>query len=239
MLTSADGTMVTTRLEPDPVHGLLDPIRQTTIMTPSGLERIETVERTTTGVEVGQDPFFWATRTTTRTINGRSSTLTEDRTMGSAVTASPAARVTSTSFDQYGRPETATAGSREPVGFTYDSAGRLASTMLGTGQSARLTNYAYYAGEGTDENGYLMSIDGPLESDVWTIQPDAWGRTVDLERPDGEQTTFEYDGEGNMTSVTPPGQGAHLLGHTPFGAIASYAAPPAQAGGASAVMTTD
>ncbi|MDD9970416.1 MAG: hypothetical protein OXR73_29530, partial [Myxococcales bacterium] len=239
VLTSADGTMVTTRLEPDPVHGLLDPIRQTTTTLPSGLERVETVARTTTGVETGEDPFFWATRTTTRTVNGRASALMEDRTARNATTASPAARTTSTSFDQHGRPISAAAGSRDPIGFAYDSAGRLASTTFGTGQSARATTYTYYADQGTDENGYLMSVDGPLANDVWTVQPDAWGRTVDQERPDGEHTTFDYDGEGNMTSVKPPGQEAHQLGYTPFDAIANYAAPPAQAGGASAVMTTD
>ena len=66
----------------------------------------------------------------------------------------------------------------DPVTYTYDGQGRVASVQ----QGARTTAYAY----GGD--GFLASIQDPL------------GRTVS----DGTPVAFAYDADGDLTSLTPP-----------------------------------
>ncbi|MDD9943280.1 MAG: hypothetical protein OXU20_19735, partial [Myxococcales bacterium] len=239
VLTLADGTVVTTSLEPDPVTGLLNPVRRTTTTLPSGLTQTESFTISTTGPPSGGDQLAWDTRTLATEVNGRVASVVEDRATRTTVSTSPEGRTSTVVFDQLGRPISMATGDRSPLTTAYDSDGRVSSTTLGTGMEARATTFAYYPETGGLESGYLMSIDGPLPNDVTTLVPDAWGRTVDEVRPDGEHVLLEYDASGNMTSVTPPGQSAHLLGYTAFDAIASYTAPPAEAGGAGAVMTTD
>ncbi|MBI4819351.1 MAG: hypothetical protein HY791_23970 [Deltaproteobacteria bacterium] len=46
-------------------------------------------------------------------------------------------------------------------------------------------------------------------------------------RPDGEVTSFSYDNNGNLSSLSPPGRPAHLFEYTPVDLESKYAPPEA------------
>ncbi|MBI4804167.1 MAG: RHS repeat-associated core domain-containing protein [Desulfovibrio sp.] len=46
-------------------------------------------------------------------------------------------------------------------------------------------------------------------------------------RPDGEVTSFSYDNNGNLSSLSPPGRPAHLFEHTPVDLESKYTPPEA------------
>ena len=57
--------------------------------------------------------------------------------------------------------------------------------------------------------------------------------------PDGRQIQYTYDAKGNLTSLTPPGQPAHVFNYTAVDQTADYVPPVVGAGSNSTVYTYD
>jgi|GEM_PF-1746823 len=89
-------------------------------------------------------------------------------------------------------PETFTTGAGQTVQVGYDGLGRMnAMTLAGT--------YAY--SEDLDENGNVLSIDGPGSTEA-TFTYDSRSRPATAELPDGRTYVYGFDGNHNLTTVT-------------------------------------
>jgi YD repeat-containing protein len=101
-----------------------------------------------------------------------------------------------------------------PTTFTYDTQGRLATQTQGT----RTTTFAY------DARGFLGSVTDPLSRTV-QFTNDLTGRRTVQTFPDLREAAFGYDGNGNLTALTPPGQPPHTMAYTPVNLLEQYTAP--------------
>lgn len=204
--TASDGTVFTSRRGPEPRFGMQSPIlTEATVVTPGGRTSTTTSGRTVTFLDPNgdkQSPSNVVSILDTVTINGRSISSTWTAATRTMSTVSPEGRQGSTRFDVYGRVEEASSPGVLPVGYAYDSFGRLETVTQGT----RTTTYHY------DAEGYVEWIRDPLGREVHFTYDDA-GRVRTQRLPDLRVIGFTYDANGNLTSVTPPGRPAHGFDH--------------------------
>ncbi len=106
-----------------------------------------------------------------------------------------------------------------PVDFVYDSRGRL-STIA---QGPRVRSTSYFNTSDT-RNGYVQSVTNAL-SQTTAFEPDAVGRILQQLDPDGAQTSFAWDENSNLTSVTPPGQPTHQQTFSAVDLLTAYTPP--------------
>jgi RHS repeat-associated protein len=214
-ITEPNGTQTSMTLAPDPRFGLAAPVPSSTaIRTPSGLTMAVGKSRTVV-LSNPENPLSVVSQTETTTLNGRVSQRLFDAAARTITTISPANRRTVTTLDANGRPSSVQIGtSISPTTFTYDAAGRLQSQTQGT----RTKTFAY------DERGYLASVTDPLARTV-QFTNDLTGRRLMQAFPDLREATFGSDGNGNLTSLTPPGQPAHIMTYTPVNLLESYTPP--------------
>ncbi len=208
--TRPDGTAVTAFALPDPRLGagvLLTSDRAEE--TPNGLVRhtselrVPTIEN---GVLVADHREL--------EMNGRVTMIDWDGTTRATTTTSPEGRVTQRTDDAHGRPLEVVAPGVEPINYVYDGDGRLESVT----QGARVVTSVY----GTD--GRLESSTDPLNQTT-SMTRDAVGRVTTVRRPDSEELHMDYDENGNMISLEPPGRPAHTSGYTPTDLLETYEAP--------------
>ena len=225
----SDGGLVTTTLPDgrvmswspgaDPRFGMLAPFRRTEVVTtPGGLLWSLTRNRTASLLDPA-DVLSFSTLQESTTINGKTfldvftkSTRTLSRT-------TPAGRQVTTMLDAQGRVTQVALPGVAPVQLSYDAHGRLETVT----QGLRTMTGVY----GLD--GYLSSITDPAGR-VQGFLLDPVGRVLEAIRPDGETVLYGYDAVGNATSVTPPGQPAHVIGYSPADQRASYNPPPPASG---------
>ncbi len=216
--TLPDGMVITTTEAPDPRFGFTAKIRSTEARTPSGLVRTEATNRSVT-LSDPLDPLSLLTQSDTTSINGRTITSVFDRATLTTTTTSPAGRQVITIQDDQGRTTRRDVPGILPVDFAYDFRGRLSTITQGT--RVRTTNYFSTS---DDKNGYAQSVTDAL-TQTTSFTPDAIGRVLQQLDPDGAITSFAWDGNGNLTSVTPPGQPAHGQTFTPVDLLGSYDPP--------------
>ncbi len=126
-VTAADGTVTRLVEGPDPRFGLQAPVATSTRVTmPSGLQATMTASRTATLADPA-NPLSLVQQTDTVTLNGRASTRVFDATPRTVTSWTPAGRQAVTTLDSLGRVSQVQPGGLEPVGYTYDLRGRLAS----------------------------------------------------------------------------------------------------------------
>lgn len=144
----------------------------------------------------------------------------------------PENRTTTTQIDDQGRVTNIQVPGFAPLSMDYDDRGRIVAIAEGEDGSTdqRVTTMAYYDLPDDPKNGYLQSISGPIPGHVTEYTPDAMGRIRVLERPDDEQILFDYDGNSNLTSLTPPGRPAHTFDYTAVDLMENYNAPDADGG---------
>lgn len=109
--------------------------------------------------------------------------------------------------------------SLEPVRFTYDNLGRLATVTHGP----RTSVLAY------DGQGNLASLTDPLGHFV-SFEYDPVGRITRQILPGEREILYSYDANGNLTSITPPGRPSHALSYTPVDLESAYRPPELEAG---------
>ncbi|MDD9970160.1 MAG: hypothetical protein OXR73_28220, partial [Myxococcales bacterium] len=237
--TAPDGTVTVTTTEPDGAFAALSPAGTTSTTLPSGLTRVVSRARSVVGTD--PDPLIVQSWSEEMTVNGDVWLSDYDVATRTQVSTSPAGRVTTTVFDSLGRPLSVQRTGLSPVELTYDAKGRLASVDHGSGGD-RHVSYSYYPDNNPaapETSGYLASVTGPIPTETTHLVPDAEGRVVDLQTPDGEHTLMSYDGEGALTSLTPPGRPSHTFAYTTTGHLDTYTAPPSQPGGLAPVEDHD
>jgi RHS repeat-associated protein len=211
-LTFADGTVVTQTMAPDPRWGMLAPlVKLSTISTPGGLQSITERTRAVTLVDP-DDLLSLETLTDTVTTNGRTYTSIYDAAQRQFTETSPEGRQTFDAIDMQGRPvKEQIAGLPHAVFSSYDPQGRLEMVKLGPGNDPAVDRV-----DTTDYNaqGYLKTITDPLGHSVDFAYDDA-GRVTAQEFSDGRQITFTFDPNGNLESITPPGNPPHAFAYTP------------------------
>ncbi len=214
-----DGTVVRVAEAPDPRFSMQAPAAGSVeVALPSGLIYRRTTTRTATVLDP-QDPLSLQALQETVTVNGRTATRTFDAVQRRMTRTSPTGRPSVTSVDAFRRPVSIEVPGVAPVGFSYDSRGRLSAITQGTGEEQRTVGLTY------SPEGWLSALTDPLLRTV-SFERDAAGRVRRQTLPDGRVIEFSYDANGNLTSLTPPGRPSHGFGFTPVDLPDRYAPPP-------------
>jgi RHS repeat-associated protein len=216
--TQPNGTQVTVTQVADPRWGMAAPLAaQSTTVLPSGLTRVET-QSSDTNLSDQADPFSIVTQTESSSINGRTTTTVYDAATQTFTTTTPEGRQSFRTIDDLGRTISSEVAGLDPVDLEYDTDGHLTTITQGD----RVTTNTY-ANSGVDK-GYLRTITNALNQTT-SFSSDALGRTLSQVKPDGAATTFGYDGNNNLASVTPPGKPEHIQTYTPVDQLESYDPP--------------
>lgn len=224
-LNSADGTIVEALLGPDPRFGMQVPLAKTrSVTTPSGLE--STVSNTRTVVlSDPENPLSVTSLTETFTVNGRNYTRAYNAASRKYTITTPQGRLRTVTIDAKGRVVEGKYANLEPVSYTYDSRGRVATMTIGSGVAGRTTSFSY------NNDGYLTTVTDPLgrvtSYDYYTA-----GRVRSESFPDGGTVLFGYDANGNMISLTPPEKPAHTVAYNALDFLSAYTPPDLGAGSA-------
>lgn len=217
--TDRAGTTTNLTRGPDPRFGMLAPVEtQRTVKTPGGLTATMATVREVQ-LSTPANPLSLVSLTDTWTVNDVdyvSSYLAASR---SFTLTTPAGRQYQTVIDSQGRPLQTTDPGHGTFSFTYDSHGRPAALVRGSGGDARSSTSAY-----DTATGYLAALVDPLGRSI-SFGHDAAGRATAVTRPDGMSTAFSYDAAGNVVGVTPPDRGAHTFTYTPVDLTATYTPP--------------
>jgi RHS repeat-associated protein len=217
--TAPDGTVASAAPGPDPVFGMQTPrLDRFTMTTPGGLSSTATTSRAVSLVNPLGDPDDLAnvaTVTQTVTVNGKSGTSVLDLVNHLATTTSPEGRASITTYDAFGRLVESSMPGLEPVQYSYDGQGRLQSVS----QGPRTMTYTYDA-----TSGFLAKVADTASREV-AFTYDAAGRMRTRTLPDLRVVALNYDTNGNLTSVTPPGRPPHVFGHTSVDLVDTYTPP--------------
>jgi RHS repeat-associated protein len=218
--THPDGTIFTTQKGPDPRFGMQSPIvKSLTVTTPGSLTYTLSGRRTATLDNPG-DPLSLTSLTDTRTINGRTFTqvYNYDGDTRTVARTTPVGRVRTDTLDAQGRILQRVFGGIEPVVFSYDDEGRLASAVQGAGENTRSFSFSYGA------DGRLAQRVNPL-SQATTFAYDGAGRVARLILPDSTEVLLSYDPRSYLNGITPPGRPVHQFIYTDAGRLAQYIPP--------------
>ena len=216
-LTSAlpDGTQISAITGLDPRWGKQASFpASTTISMPSGLASSLSRARTVQLAEAS-NPLSLTSQTDTLTFGGRTYTLAYAAATRTATLTTPMGRKTEMTLDGKGRVSQAKVAG-VPVAFAYDDTGRLA-TVAQSSAPGRTITFGY-----TDDE--LTSITDPLGQKTTASLDDA-GRPLSLTLPTGGSIGNGYDGNGNLTSLTPIGKPPHVFSYTPVDLMATYKPP--------------
>ena len=220
--TYADGSTLDLVLGPDPLWGMRSPIAASlTVSNSGGLTQTTTTQRTVTRAAPSEllNP---RSLTNVVMINGRGWTNIYSGTNRTIVATSPSGRQGRLTLDARGWPTQAQFADLDPIAFTYDARGGLATAALGQGPGTRVGVFT----NGPD--GFLASITDPLGQTV-SFTNDASGRVTAQTLPDGRVFQFAYDANGGLRSVTPPGRPEHSFTYNPRGDVTAYTPPPTDA----------
>ncbi|WP_448549695.1 hypothetical protein, partial [Thalassotalea fusca] len=184
-----------------------------TVALPSGKQG--SVQINKTYAEGGTDT---SKSTVTLTNNGRSSTVSVDIKTGQQVITSPESRTATSQWDPLTGLQTGQQiAGLEPISYQYDSRGRLTSATSGD----RITSYNY---NDQVSKGALTSITD-AEQQVTGFEYDVMGRVSKITYHDGRILEQSYDNNGNLVSLTPPGQPTHYFNYNGVGHETSYTPP--------------
>ena len=223
-ITYPDGTVVDVKEGPDPRFGMQSPIiKSFTIGTPRGVRYSATSSRAVTLTDP-DNPLSLETLTDTVTVNGRTYTSLYDAATRQVTTASPEGRQTITTLDGRGRVADLHLPGLLPVLFTYDARGHLTTIIAGSGDDARISTINY------NVEGYLGTITDPLLRTVM-LDDDAGGRITNASLPSGREIRVTYDGNRNVTFITPSGRPSHNFTYTAANMLEKYIPPEVGAGG--------
>jgi RHS repeat-associated protein len=218
-----DGTVVSKTIGPDPRFGLQVPIAKSNIIrTPSGLTSVTIKERTVTLTDPN-NPLSLVSLTDTSQINGNTYTSTFDASLGKLTFRTPEGRETVGILDSHGRLVQIERTGLAPLSYTYDGRGRIVTITKGMGVNARITIRGYNIFP-TDD-GLLDRITDPELSTLNFTEYDEAGRLRTVELPDGNFIRLNYNANGKIIDLQPPGRPPHAFSYTETNAIRSYMPP--------------
>lgn len=208
--TSTDGTVTTIKNVPDPRFGLSGEFAGTiSIKTPSGLTSSISESRSAP-ITDPTDPFSFQLWSDTVKANLNSLVSTYEPSTHTLLLTTPMGRKTTTVLDALNRPVSREFGSLATVLYSYDSEGHLLNITSGADAAARTTDYSYFTSGVA--NGHLKSITDSLGRST-SYQYDAAGRVSERIFPDGNAIKYGYDGNDNVTSITPMARPAHTFSY--------------------------
>jgi len=228
-VTKPDGTIVDLSYGPDPRFGAQSPVPQSlSITTPGGLTRFTTTQRTATFNDPNgspRDPSNLATLEERLTVNGKAYTSLYTASTRTWLTTSPEGRTTATTLNAQGEVEAIQSPGLAPITMLYDAHGRPKESRAGAGTEERVVTYDYNLA-----TGWLDSVTDP-EQQMAAWQRDPVGRPTTTQYPDSRELDTNYDDNGNLVSLDPPGQPAHTFTHDEVNMPDTYQPPsgPAEA----------
>ncbi|MEO8134315.1 MAG: RHS repeat-associated core domain-containing protein [Betaproteobacteria bacterium] len=229
-VTYPDGAVANEVSGPDPRFGMQAPIlKSQTLTTPGGKSQVVTRTQSVTLADEN-DLLSLLTRTSTLTIDGRTTTTDYVASTPALSIQSPAGRTGSVSLNARGLITQAQVTGLSPMIFGYTAKGRVGTVTEGTAGTARTTTLTY--GSAGPSAAWLARIDDALGRQT-SITYDAAGRATQQTLPGGGVVGYGYDANAGITSLTPPGRPAHTFTWTNDQQLASYTPPTVPGGGAS------
>jgi RHS repeat-associated protein len=205
-----DGTVTAVVSSPDPRFGMQSPLSTVTVRTPGGLQ--STVEQHRIITEMSGANVTGMVDSVL--INGRIYKTVYDGNLKQFTSITPAGRQSVVKIDNKGRVIEESVPGVAPVGYTYDSQGRLVQAQ----QGGRISSFTY------DSRSRLATATDPLMRTT-SFEYDAVGRITRQTLPDGKEIAYSYDSNSNLTSLTPPGKPAHLFDYTAVNLTKRYLPP--------------
>lgn len=135
----------------------------------------------------------------------------------------PAGRKVVSTFDALMRPIRKEVTGRAPIQYTYDLNGHLVARVLGAGSQARTNRYLYYS------SGFVTNVIDPTGQPMM-LRYDLAGRVTQGILADTRTTQNDFDANGNLTGLTPPGRPVHRFTYSPVNLLTGYLPPVAVPG---------
>ncbi len=169
-----------------------------------------------------KNPLDVASIVKTSTVNSRKYINNYDALNQRNTLFSPEGRQSKRTLDIQGRLLTSQFANQALTTNSYDSRGRLSTTIIGDTVDNRTYSMKY------DLQGQLDTITDPLGR-VLNFDYDLAGRLTRQTFPDMRFIEYTYDTNGNLTSLTPPGKAAHVFNYNNVDQVSVYT-PPALSG---------
>ncbi len=215
--TEPNGTTITSVLGPDPRFGMQAPlVVLSRLSTPGGVVSLATYTQTLTLADPG-NLLSVVDVTSTATLNGSTASTVYNGARRMSTRMSPQGRTSAIFYGDRNKVIEQQIPGLPPLRSTYDSRGRLSTTV----QATRAYTFTY------DDQGRLAGVTDPL-GHTESFAHDAAGRVITQTLRDGRQVGFRYDASGNLTAITPPGRAAHTFTYNALDARQDYV-PPALA----------
>jgi len=141
-------------------------------------------------------------------------TTTFDSVARTMASISALGRGTSTQYNDKMQPVSSQLGTLTPTSFQYDSNGNL----IATSRDDRSTLISY------GSNGMPQSIQDSLGNKT-SFEYDQNLRKTKVIYPNGSTVAYQYDGNNNVTSITPAGRSPHLMNFNLVDLLTSYIPP--------------
>ena len=213
-----DQTTVAVTRSADPRFGMGAPLLSTKTTLPSGKAMTSDVTRSVVLTNPAE-PLSLVTETTTRSVNGKSWIDVYTSATRETVSTTPQGRTSVVRTDLAGRPTYMAIAGLTPIDLGYDSRGRLKTVTQGAGSNQRSVTYIY----GT--SGFVDNIVDALPQTV-QYQRDAVGQPLVTTLPGNRALGLDFDANGNLSGVTPPGRTLHSIGHNLVDLEGLYTPPP-------------
>lgn len=236
--TAPDGTIATSTEGPDPRWGMQAPLAKTaTITLPGGIVATTTAERRVV-LKNPDNPASVASQTDIISVNGMASTTVYDAANLTLTSVSPLGRTKVSLLNEKGRVIQSAVPGIAPVNFDYDSHGRLQTVWQTADGRTRTVNYTYDSSQnGGPSSGRLIGVTDSLDrTTTFTYDPNLSGRVVRQTFHNGRFVEFQYDANGNITSVSPPRKPAHQFEFDAADRTTRYDPPPAPLTGNNATI---
>lgn len=180
---------------------------------PSGLTGTTQIDKT-----YGENGTDTSKVTVSVTNNGKTSVVYNDLTTGDKLVTSAAGRTAHYNYN----PATQQLLSAETSGlqnvdYQYDARGRLITITSGD----RISNYTF--DDALSKGGLTSFTDA--ENYTTSFEYDVMGRLIQTTYPDGSVLAQSYDANGNLASLTPPGQPTHYFNYNGVNNETEYAPP--------------
>jgi RHS repeat-associated protein len=219
---AADGTETYRKRGTDPRFGFSAPVLEVfKITTPGGLVGTLNTQRSTVLADE-DDLLSHTTLDETITFNGKINTRNYDTATRTWTHISSEGRLSTRVLDINGRPIQHVIAGLADQNVSYNLDGRLATLTHSDGTTSRTAHLTYYTGG--SQQGFLHSITD-AENRQTTFSYDRAGRITRQTLPGDRIISYDYDSNGNLISLTPPGSYPHRFYYTALNQEAEYEPP--------------
>ncbi len=170
----------------------------------------------------------------TVSVNGKTSTRVFTKLNNTVVTTTPVGREVTTVLDAKGHVVQLQVPGFLTKYLDYYPDGQLSHSWRGpVGTGDRMWSFAY-----DPSTGYLSEVTNPLLQSTSFLR-DLAGRVTEEQGPGAISIVGSYDGNGQISTISPPGQPAHGFTYTPAGLLYEYTPPDVGAGAQAEVKGYD